>query len=212
MVNEQRRVKREAERAGAMSEEIGRIETRARMACGKDEATLAAGNVRPAETAASSCGEAFTSRLTGGWQRWFPAADVAERVAHLCIALACWSLLGLSLWLQPAGAGLGTHEQMGFAPCGFHVRYGIPCPTCGMTTSFALLVRGRVWEAFVVQPAGAVLALLTVAAALILPITAWRGRSLHLLLGRLYLPLWLTLLGLLIGLAWTYKIAVETQS
>lgn len=195
-----------------MSEEIGRIEAQARVACGKNEATFSAGNVRTAGSAASSCGEAFTSRLTGGWQRWLPQADVAERVAHLCIALACWSLLGLSLWLQPAGAGLGTHEQMGFAPCGFYKQTGLPCPTCGMTTSFALLVRGRVWEAFAVQPAGAVLALLTVAGALILPITAWCGRSLHLLLGRLYPPLWLTLLGLLIGLAWTYKIAVETQS
>lgn len=37
---------------------------------------------------------------------------------------------------------MAAHEQLGLPPCHF-VRYvGRPCPTCGMTTSFALLMKG----------------------------------------------------------------------
>ena len=36
---------------------------------------------------------------------------------------------------------------------------GYPCPTCGMTTAFAHLVRGQLWRALWAQPAGFVLAI-----------------------------------------------------
>ncbi|NBO19844.1 MAG: DUF2752 domain-containing protein, partial [Proteobacteria bacterium] len=46
--------------------------------------------------------------------------------------------LGLSnvRWLTPDARGLGTHEQLGLPPCGFYLWYGLPCPSCGMTTSW----------------------------------------------------------------------------
>jgi hypothetical protein len=37
-----------------------------------------------------------------------------------------------------------THTQLGLPPCNFVSLTGKPCPACGMTTSFALLVRGDV--------------------------------------------------------------------
>ena len=37
-----------------------------------------------------------------------------------------------------------THRQLGLPPCTFADVTGVPCPSCGMTTSFALLVRGDV--------------------------------------------------------------------
>jgi hypothetical protein len=37
---------------------------------------------------------------------------------------------------------MSTHTQLGMPPCNFVVMTGKPCPSCGMTTSFALLVRG----------------------------------------------------------------------
>ena len=37
-----------------------------------------------------------------------------------------------------------THTQLGMPPCNFVTLTGKPCPSCGMTTSFALLVRGDV--------------------------------------------------------------------
>lgn len=39
---------------------------------------------------------------------------------------------------------MSTHTQLGLPPCNFVVYTGKPCPSCGMTTSFALLVRGDV--------------------------------------------------------------------
>ena len=37
--------------------------------------------------------------------------------------------------------------------------FGIPCPTCGMTTSFAHFVRGDLQSSFHTQPAGFAIAL-----------------------------------------------------
>jgi hypothetical protein len=39
---------------------------------------------------------------------------------------------------------MSTHTQLGMPPCNFVTLTGKPCPSCGMTTSFALLVRGDV--------------------------------------------------------------------
>ena len=40
-------------------------------------------------------------------------------------------------------------------PCGFKQRTGLPCPTCGFTTSAIAFARGRIFEAFYIQPAAA---------------------------------------------------------
>ena len=42
-----------------------------------------------------------------------------------------------------------------FGPCGMKQRTGLPCPTCGMTTSVLAFARGDVLTAFYVQPAAA---------------------------------------------------------
>jgi hypothetical protein len=39
---------------------------------------------------------------------------------------------------------MSSHTQLGLPPCNFVSLTGKPCPSCGMTTSFALLVRGDV--------------------------------------------------------------------
>jgi len=44
-----------------------------------------------------------------------------------------------------------------FGICGFKQVYGLPCPTCYVTTSAMAFVQGRIWESFYIQPAGAVL-------------------------------------------------------
>lgn len=35
-----------------------------------------------------------------------------------------------------------SHQTLGLPPCRFQEMADLPCPSCGMTTSFALLVRG----------------------------------------------------------------------
>jgi len=65
---------------------------------------------------------------------------------RICLCLACGLvMLGfiISAGLTPAPVGWGTHQQFGFPPCSFQVMFGIPCPSCGGTTSFAHFVRGE---------------------------------------------------------------------
>lgn len=37
---------------------------------------------------------------------------------------------------------MGTHQQLGLPPCTFLLATGLPCPSCGLTTSFSYTVRG----------------------------------------------------------------------
>lgn len=56
--------------------------------------------------------------------------------------------------LTPAAEGLGTHQQLGLPPCFFYHLTGIPCPGCGLTTSFTHLAHGNFISAFKVNPMG----------------------------------------------------------
>lgn len=51
-------------------------------------------------------------------------------------------LLLIAARLEPNRAGLGTHHQLGLPPCTIRVVFGIRCPSCGMTTSWAYLMNG----------------------------------------------------------------------
>ena len=74
------------------------------------------------------------------------------------IAAACLALLGTAASLTPSPAGHGTHLALGLPACGWVISYGRPCPTCGMTTAFALLAHARPLDAALTQPFGALLA------------------------------------------------------
>ncbi|HUG94233.1 MAG TPA: DUF2752 domain-containing protein [Planctomycetaceae bacterium] len=60
--------------------------------------------------------------------------------------------------IEPDPRGYGTHERFGLPACTFRETSGLPCPSCGMTTSFAHFTRGRVVEAVRANLAGFVLA------------------------------------------------------
>ena len=51
-----------------------------------------------------------------------------------------------------------THRQLGLPPCTFKELTGLPCPSCGMTTSFALLIRGDVGNSLRANAVGTLLA------------------------------------------------------
>jgi len=57
--------------------------------------------------------------------------------------------------LRPAADLVGTHTQLFLPPCLFLKITGVPCPTCGMTTSFALLAHGQLWRSIIAHPLGA---------------------------------------------------------
>ena len=68
----------------------------------------------------------------------------------LCVSVF---VIGLALKMEPASGGVGTHKQLGLPSCAW-MSYGVPCPSCGMTTAVSYCVRGSFFKAFATQPAG----------------------------------------------------------
>ncbi len=73
---------------------------------------------------------------------------------------------GLARWITPYDVDgtpkrLSTHTQLGLPPCTFLVVSGIPCPSCGLTTSFSLMVHGDPIPSLRANPAGPILLLVT---------------------------------------------------
>lgn len=68
-------------------------------------------------------------------------------------ALGVFALFA-SLWLLQR---VGFDIAAVFPPCGVKQRWGLTCPTCGMTTSVLAFARGDLVTAFYVQPAAAFL-------------------------------------------------------
>lgn len=89
---------------------------------------------------------------------------VAGRLYAAGVLAAVVAIFTVAARLHPQGLTHGTHRQLGLPPCGFVVMAGLPCPTCGMTTSFAHTIRGDLWQAVYSQAAGFVLAVGTLAA------------------------------------------------
>ena len=83
------------------------------------------------------------------------------RLGALAFALAALAMLVTAVLLKPSPTGEGTHTGMGMQRCQFLATTGLPCPTCGMTTSFAWFVRANWLASFYVQPMGFCLALAT---------------------------------------------------
>jgi hypothetical protein len=149
---------------------------------------------------------ADASPLPVAERSWWPRAALGDRLAQTGIAAGAWIVLILAFHLHPSPEGLGTHQQLGFEPCAFYQMTGRPCPGCGLTTAFAHMAHGQVVQAAIVQPFGAVLFVLTLAAALGTTVTAIRGRSWNLVLMRHVTPAWLFVLaGLGFG-GWIFKI------
>jgi hypothetical protein len=86
------------------------------------------------------------------------------------------AMLATAAWLDPDPRGIGTHQQLGLPPCTFQRMFGKPCPSCGMTTSWAHFVRGQFLQSFDANLGGTLLALLALIVGPWLLISAWRGR------------------------------------
>jgi len=101
-----------------------------------------------------------------------------QRIAAGVVFVSITGIFGV-LW---AGACGCIDMSRLFGICGFKQVYGLPCPTCYITTSAMAFAQGRIWESFYIQPAGAVLccALVVVAvAALLISVFGVNFRFLH---------------------------------
>ena len=141
-----------------------------------------------------------------------PAAPLwADRVPALVIFLVAAGVLAVAMLLTPnTRDGVGTHKALGLPACGLYETTGIPCATCGMTTSFSLAAHGHLIDAFINQPAGALMALLTAMAAVLSGYALLTGMSLTPIGAALWRPKVIAAgIGVLL-IAWVYKIVVLT--
>lgn len=102
------------------------------------------------------------------------------RVLLVAIVMGWLSVFAVARWLNPYEGGRvwleQTHRQLGLAPCVFRDVSGLPCPSCGMTTSFALLMRGDVVNSMRANFAGTLLALIGLVYIPWAIASMWRGR------------------------------------
>jgi hypothetical protein len=76
-----------------------------------------------------------------------PAMRSWVRTLLVLMAVLLTAVFAIAIYLNPyqddgSARRLETHRQLGLPECTFKVITGKPCPSCGMTTSFALFVRG----------------------------------------------------------------------
>ena len=73
---------------------------------------------------------------------------------------------------------MGSHTSIGLDPCRFKEMFNLPCPSCGMTTSFATVVRGDLSNSVKANWVGTLLAAVSAFVALWGIASAFRGRLL----------------------------------
>jgi hypothetical protein len=91
-----------------------------------------------------------------------PYMSLWVRGALLCVAAFLTVIFSIAIYLNPYNADgtakrWGTHQGLGLPPCTFYDKTKVPCPSCGMTSSFALLIRGDVWHSVQANFAGTIL-------------------------------------------------------
>ncbi len=122
-------------------------------------------------------GSSAEGGVTRGRPLWFPfPLKWYERLPLVLVGGMLVTLLGVSARLTPSSAGLGTHQQLGLPECSVRQFFGIRCPSCGMTTSWAHMVRGQVLSSVKANSGGALLAIVAATAGPWMLLCGLRGR------------------------------------
>jgi hypothetical protein len=98
------------------------------------------------------------------WTATAPRIVAWQRVMLAILGLGLIAMLVIAAVLSPNPAGMGTHQQLGLPPCSSVMIFGVRCPACGMTTSWAHLMHGQVIESASANTGGLLLALFAIAA------------------------------------------------
>jgi hypothetical protein len=98
------------------------------------------------------------------------------RILLVLFAMGLVAIFVVARWLEPDPKGFGTHTQLGLWPCAFRSATGRPCPSCGMTTSFAWFVRAQPVPSWRANPAGSLIAPTSFLLIPWLLFVAYRGR------------------------------------
>jgi hypothetical protein len=133
------------------------------------------------------------------------------RVFLAAMAVGFVAVLVTAACLRPYAADgapnrMGTHQQLGLEPCNMVVLTGKPCPACGMTTSFALLVHGDVANSLRANWVGTLFCASLFVLAPWAAVSAWRGRLLWVRNGELFATILLSSLLLLMMGRWAWVV------
>jgi len=101
----------------------------------------------------------------------FVKASVKQRIVSGVVFIC---ILGLFVFLALGALGRIDIGLMA-GPCGFKQQYSLPCPSCGITTAALAFMRGDVFGAFYIQPAGALACCILVVGAILTFLTAIFG-------------------------------------
>lgn len=141
--------------------------------------------------------------------RRVPFAPPLTRLIALAVAVGCLAVLIMAAGLTPSPSGVASHKGLGLQSCALLERTSVPCPSCGMTTSFTWFVRGNLPASMYVQPMGMALAFAAACCVWAGAYIAITGRPIHRLLtvcpaSRLLFRV----LGFFIA-AWGWKVALQ---
>jgi hypothetical protein len=90
------------------------------------------------------------------FENWRAEFTSQDRIRYLVGAGLSVALLLIARLLRPSADGVGTHRQLGLPPCAFLHFTGVPCPSCGLTTSVAHAAQLHFYESVITQPFGLV--------------------------------------------------------
>jgi len=130
----------------------------------------------------------------------------SQRIVAGIVFLAVFSLFWF-LWAA-AGGRFDLTRVLGI--CEFKRTYSLPCVSCWMTTSAMAFVRGRILQAFYIQPAGAIICcgLVVIAIfALLIAVFGVNFRFLHQPVSRRFIKFFIVSLIIILGAGWAVTIA-----
>ena len=104
--------------------------------------------------------------------KFFNRASSRQRMTAVIIFLAVIGFFGFFALAGHYNIDLGRWPGY----CGFKQKYGLPCPTCGMTTATLAFSQGKILEAFYIQPACTLLCCVLVLIALLAFLAAVFGK------------------------------------
>jgi len=145
--------------------------------------------------------------VIGRRKRKLPPLARWARLLLVLMALGLIAVFVVAAWIRPYdddgnAAKMATHTQLGMEPCSMVVLTGKPCPACGMTTSFSLLMHADVANSLRANWVGTLLALAWLA---LIPwgiFGAVRGRLLWIRRGEFWLTVGLSILFALMIARW----------